>query len=56
MIGKLFVPVGVIILLVIYYTLGAIPLFCIVIGLMVGSLIELIESNERNKYIKERSD
>ena len=36
----IFISVGVIILLVIYYTLGIIPTFCAVGGLMIGQLFE----------------
>jgi len=40
MIDKLIVPIGSLSLMIIYYTLGPIPLFCVVGGMIFGSLIE----------------
>lgn len=39
-VNRLFIPVGVISMLTILYTLGAPAMFCFVVGLCVGSLAE----------------
>ena len=44
---RLIVPLGVITLLTVYYTLGHIAAICLAVGLGLGSIIEILDMNKR---------
>lgn len=43
----LIVPIGVLSLLTVYYTLGGVAVLCLAIGLCVGSIMEKLDLNRR---------
>lgn len=47
----LIVPIGVIILLTVYYTQGGVAVFCLVIGLCLGSIMETIGINKKRRGV-----